>query len=133
MRTNTSLVFAGFILAIHLAWILWVIAGVFWTKGRLWLAASHLASLVWGLAVELGPWPCPLTLAEQFFEVRAGAAYYQGGFIVHYLDRLVYPDIPEWILTWGGVAVCLGNLGIYAARFWKRARTGAGRRVVPRE
>ena len=54
----------AFLLAIHLAWILWVIFGVFWTRGRPWLTAFHLASLGWGILVEIGPWPCPLTLFE---------------------------------------------------------------------
>src|SRR5713226_3165887 len=43
-----------------------------------------------------------------------------GRFSLHYLDALVYPDIPPTLLTVAGVAVCLFNFGIYAVRFRRR-------------
>lgn len=104
------------VLALHLLWIVWVIVGSFFTRRRPWLTAFHVASLVWGIVVETGPWPCPLTLLEQFLEARAGTAAYSGGFMVHYLDRIVYPDVSVGLLTVCGVAVCACNLGVYAYR-----------------
>ena len=79
----------------------------------------HILALLWGIAVEAGPWPCPLTLAEQFFETRAGLSAYQGSFLLHALDAIVYPNVPGWVVTLIGVAVCAFNLGIYAWRFRK--------------
>jgi hypothetical protein len=63
--------------------------------------------------------PCPLTLAEQFFEAKAGLDPYQGSFLVHYLDRIVYPDLPESLLVLLGCIVCVINLLVYARRLWK--------------
>ena len=117
-------VLAAIILCLHLAWILWVILGAIWTRGRSLLAALHILSLLWGVAVEAGPWPCPLTALEQYFETGTGGGAYQGGFVVHYLDRLVYPDVPDWTLTVAGVAVCVLNLAIYVRR-WLRGRRAA--------
>ena len=37
--------------------------------------------------------------------------------LLHYLDALVYPDVPPSLLIVCGVAVCLFNLGIYAICF----------------
>jgi hypothetical protein len=119
---NVDLALAAVMLTLHLSWILWVIFGAIWTRGKRLLAGLHVGSLLWGVLVELGPWPCPLTLAEQFFETKAGTSVYQGGFLVHYLDLVVYPDLPGWLLTAAGVAVCSGNLAIYALRF-SRCRT----------
>lgn len=110
---------ATLILAIHLTWILWVVFGAFFTRGRGALGAFHILSLVWGITVEVSPWPCPLTLAEQFFEQQAGAGGYRGAFLLHYLDRLVYPDLPEWVLATVGVLVCALNLAVYVWRYWK--------------
>ncbi len=42
------------------------------------------ASLVWGILTELLPWPCPLTLLENWLEARAGVEPYEGGFLLHY-------------------------------------------------
>lgn len=104
-------------LAVHLAWLALVIFGVFFTRGRPLWSALHILALLWGIVVEVGPWPCPLTLAEQYFENRSGSGSYQGGFLLHYLNAVVYPDLPAWIVTSAGVAVCALNLGIYCWRF----------------
>src|ERR1035437_5556519 len=81
------------VLMLHLLWILWVIFGAVWTSGRRWLTAFHIASLVWGIMVEVGPWPCPLTMAEDFFQQRAGLASSGGDFLQHYISSIVYPDV----------------------------------------
>jgi Protein of Unknown function (DUF2784) len=115
---------ASLALLAHLAWIALVIFGALWTRGRPIWSAVHIAALVWGIAVEAGPWSCPLTLAEQYFEARAGITPYQGSFLVHTLDAIVYPNLPDWAITTAGVAVCVFNLAIYARRWsaWRRQR-----------
>src|SRR3974377_1152096 len=95
------------ILAFHLAWILWVIFGALVTRGRPVLSGIHIASLVWGVIVEASPLPCPLTSVEQHFHS------YEGGFIAHYLDSIVYPDLPGWILTVAGIGVCTVSPPVY--------------------
>ncbi len=115
---------AAIVLALHLIWILWVIFGAFWTRGHLYLTAFHLISIAWGIVVELSPLACPLTMAEQLVESKAGIDAYRGGCLVHYLDRIVYPNISESLLVYFGVAVCALNLLIYLRRYWRtRAST----------
>lgn len=118
-----SLAAAG-VLLLHLLFIVWVMLGAFVTRSRPLWRWLHLASLVWGILVEVLPWPCPLTPLENWLRNRAGMGSYQGGFLLHYLDALVYPDIPPGLLTVGGIAVCLFNFGIYAARFRHRQISG---------
>ncbi|MGA7158562.1 MAG: DUF2784 domain-containing protein [Acidobacteriaceae bacterium] len=107
------------VVAIHLAWILWVIFGAIWTRGRPWLTAFHIASLVWGIIVETLPVDCPLTLAEQALEARAGLHPFAGSFLLHTLDAIVYPNVSLTLLISCAVAVCALNLGIYAWRLYK--------------
>lgn len=106
------------VLVLHLLWILWVILGCLVTRNRKLLALFHIVSLIWGIAVEAGPWPCPLTFAEQWFETRAGFAAYRGSFLVHYLQVLIYPNVSEELLAWCGSAVCALNLAVYGWRLW---------------
>ena len=113
---------AALVLAIHLTWILWVICGALWTRGRPWLTGFHLASLVWGITVEVGPWPCPMTLLEQNLEARAGLQSYSGSFLVHYLDAIVYPNIPVDVIIGCGVGMCGLNLLIYLSRLVRALR-----------
>ena len=121
---NIYFALASAVLVLHLLFILWIAFGVLFTRARPLLRWLHLASLVWGVLVEILSWPCPLTPAENWLRTRAGLGPYQGGFLLHYLDALVYPDVPPGLLTICGVAVCLFNLCIYAARFRRRHRSG---------
>jgi hypothetical protein len=119
---------AALILTFHLAWLVLVIFGAFWTRHRPVWSAIHILALLWGIVVEVSPWPCPLTLAEQYFESRAGSSEYHGSFLLHYLGAIAYPNLPAWIVTSAGVAVCALNLVVYSWRLRKgqisKRRTG---------
>lgn len=111
------------VISIHLLFILWVAGGAMLTRGRNWASGLHIGCLLYGIVIEVGPWPCPLTWLEGRFERCVGEAPYQGSFLLHYLQRLVYPDFPNSLLIAAAVAVCAANLGIYARRW--RVRSGA--------
>jgi hypothetical protein len=64
------------------------------------------------------PWPCPLTLLENWLEQKAGVEPYRGDSLLHYLDKVVYPDISATALIVAGVLVCAFNLAIYGRRTW---------------
>lgn len=116
--SNVYSALAVFVLFLHALFILWVIFGALLTRSRPALRWLHIASLVWGILIELLPWPCPLTLLENWFEARAGVEPYHSGFLLHYLDKLVYPDLSASLLTVAGLLVCVLNLGIYGRRMW---------------
>ena len=105
---------ATLVLFIHLLFILWVVFGAFVARSRPVLLLLHMASLIWGILTEL-VWPCPLTLLENWLGQRAGIEPYQGGFLLHYLDKLVYPDVSANVLVIAGVSVCVLNLTYYAS------------------
>jgi len=111
-------------LATHWAWLVWVIFGWLGTRGHPVLRTLHIASVTYGALVEIFVWPCPLTLVEQWAEQRAGLRPSQQTFLEHYLEAIVYPDVPPWLLTWCGVGVCAAILGIYVRRFCRRDRAG---------
>src|SRR5579859_2782158 len=107
------------ILLLHALFILWVVFGAWMTRSRPVLRWLHIGSLLWGVLTELLPWPCPLTLLENWLERKAGVEPYQGGFLLHYMDKLVYPDISATVLIVAGVLVCAFNLSIYGRRAWR--------------
>ena len=104
------------VLLLHALFILWVVFGAFLTRSRPVLRWLHIASLIWGILTELLPWPCPLTVLENWLEGKAGIQPYQGGFLLHYLDKLVYPDISATFLMAAGLLVCVLNLAHYGRR-----------------
>ena len=111
---------AATVLILHLLFILWVLFGALVARSRPWLRRLHIACLVWGVLIAVVPWPCPLTPLENWLESRAGVEPYHGGFLLHYLDALVYPNIPPVLLTVISIAVCALNLGLYVWRPWSR-------------
>jgi len=106
------------VLFLHMLFILWVVFGALLTLSRPVLRWLHIVSLVWGILTELLPWPCPLTVLENWLEAKAGVQPYQGGFLLHYLDKVVYPDISASALTVAAVLVCVLNLAVYGRRMW---------------
>lgn len=115
---------AAGVLVLHLLFILWVAFGVLVTRNRPLLRWVHIASLIYGILLEILEWSCPLTPVENWLRGRAGIPTYQGGFLLHYLDALVYPDVAPSFLVLCAVAVCLFNLGVYAVRFRRRRVAG---------
>jgi len=111
-------VLAAAVILIHLLWIVLVLVGVIWTRGRPVWTAIHLACLVWGIVVEVGPWPCPLTMLEDYLEARGHEHMAGASFILHWVRALIYPNAPYWLVTTAGVTACAIILAIYAWRAW---------------
>jgi len=105
-------------LVLYALCISWVVCGAFVTRSRPILQWLHIGSLTWGIFTELLPSPCPMTVLENWLEGNAGVEPYQGGFLLHYLDKLVYPDISPTTLTIAGVFVCAVNLSFYGRQMW---------------
>ncbi|THF60285.1 DUF2784 domain-containing protein [Pseudothauera rhizosphaerae] len=111
---------ADLLLALHLAYIVFVVAGgllaLRWPRAA-WL---HLPAAAWGAAVELGGFVCPLTPFEDHYRRLAGQAGIDGGFIEHYLLPLIYPaGLTREIQIGLGLFVVALNLAIY---LWARRR-----------
>ncbi len=113
------------VLFLHVLWCVWVLLGWTVTRGRRVLRMLHIASLAYAIIIELVPWPpCPLTVAETQLEARAGVEPAHGPFLVHVLDAIVYPDLPEWLVVGVAVVVCVAILGVYWRRYLRRRVDG---------
>ena len=83
---------ADLVLLVHLAFVVFVVAGgllvLRWPK----LAWVHVPAAVWGILIEYAGWICPLTPLEVELRRRGGGAGYAGGFIEHYVTAALYPS-----------------------------------------
>ncbi len=107
-------ILADLTLAVHFAFILFVVLGGLLAAWRPRVAWIHVPAALWGILITFIGWTCPLTPLENYFRRLGGEAGYTGGFIEHYLVPLVYPagvDPAGWILL--GIAVVAINLAIY--------------------
>jgi len=113
---------ADAVLLIHLAFVVFVVAGgllcLRWPR----TAYLHLPAAIWGVVIEWSGGVCPLTPLENWLRRLGGAAGYGGGFVEHYLIPVLYPAA----LT-RGTQVALGavmlavNIVIYVV-CWRRHR-----------
>lgn len=100
-------------LAAHLIWIGFLIFGGWIFRRRFWIRVLHLAGVA---AAALMGWlwvACPLTYAEQEFRQRAGLAEYAGSFLLHYLEKLIYPDLPVWVFDVLVAVLVAWNIVVY--------------------
>ena len=83
---------AGTVVAIHLAFVLFVALGglLVWRWRR--LAWAHLPAVAWGVWIELSGDVCPLTPLENHLRSLGGEAAYGGDFVGHYLLPMLYPE-----------------------------------------
>ncbi len=109
---------AVLVLLLHTLFILWVVFGALLVGSRPILRWFHIASVLWAICTEVLYWTCPLTLLENWLEQKAGVEPYHGGFLLHYMDKLVYPDVSANALTIAAVIVCAANLAIYVRKLW---------------
>jgi hypothetical protein len=106
---------AAMVLALHLGFILFVVAGAALVARWRALLPLHLAAVAWGIAIEAAGAACPLTGLENHLRLLAGRAGYAGGFVDHYLVGLIYPSGLTRDMQWGlAAAVLAANVALYA-------------------
>ncbi len=102
---------ADALVILHFAFTAFVIFGGFlsWRWPR--LAFAHVPALAWGCWVEVSHSICPLTPLENHFRHLGGEAGYRGGFLAHYLVRVLYPPGLtggiQWVLAATLIAINL--------------------------
>ena len=98
---------ADAVLALHVAVVLFVVLGLVlvvlgnrlgwrWVN-HLWFRLAHLTAIA---VVVLQAWfgvICPLTPLEMWLRRQAGQTGYEGSFMEHWLQQLLYYDAPAWV------------------------------------
>jgi hypothetical protein len=114
-------VLADLVLAVHLAFILFVVAGGLAVARWPGLAWLHLPAGLWAALIELADWRCPLTPLENWLRRSAGSGGYDESFVEHYLLPIVYPaGLTRGIQLALGFAVIALNVAVYG---WIRSRS----------
>lgn len=117
---------ADALVVVHFLFTAFVIFGGFlaWRWPR--IALVHLPAFAWGCWIEVSHSVCPLTPLENHWRQLAGEAGYQGGFLAHYLVRLLYPPGLSWqIQTELAVLLILINVVAYAGLIRRKRRRRA--------
>ena len=107
---------------VHLAFVIFVVAGGLLALRWPAIRWAHLPAAVWGAWIEFTGGICPLTPLENALRQRAGEAPYGGDFVTHYVLPVLYPaglTRPTQLVL--GLLVVGVNAAVYAC-LWARAR-----------
>src|SRR5512134_2323086 len=108
---------------LHVAFVLFVVAGGLLVLRWPRVAWAHVPAAVWGAWIEFAGWVCPLTPLENWLRRRGGGEAYSASFVEHYLLPVLYPASLSREIQWGlGGLVLLVNAVIYVVVFRRRSR-----------
>jgi hypothetical protein len=115
-------VLAEVVLIVHFAFVAFVAVGALlaWRwPSVVWL---HVPTLVWSVAIITIGFTCPLTPLEKSLRRRAGVESFEGGWIDHYLEDVVYPERSTNVLrALVAVVIVVGYVGAFVR--WRRRTT----------
>ena len=119
---------ADAVVALHLVFIVFVVAGGTLSFGDRRWAIVHLPAVAWAAWTEFTATVCPLTPWENALRAEANEAGYMGSFIDHYIVPLMYPQgLTQDAQIALGVGVIVLNAVVYSVA-WRRRTHGTPRR-----
>ncbi len=109
---------ANTVLVVHVAVAAFVVLGLVLTVAgnlrgwrwvdNIWFRVAHLAAIFVVAAEAWLGMVCPLTTLEMWLRSQGGEQTYAGGFVEHWLQRLLYYSAPPWVFVLGySVFACL--------------------------
>ena len=111
LAPTSSALLADAVLILHVGIAAFVVGGLVltilgnlrrWTwVNRLGFRLAHLAAIAVVVAESWFGLACPLTTLEMALRSNVGAATYDGGFVAHWLQRLLYFEAPPWVFVAG--------------------------------
>ncbi|WHZ16318.1 MAG: putative membrane protein [Nitrospira sp.] len=117
---------ADFVLLIHLAFVLFVVAGGLLVLKWPRLAWLHLPAVVWGALVEFTGWICPLTPLENSLRALGGESAYGSDFSGRYLLPVLYPTgLTSDLQVVLGTGLLAANVALYSW-LWRRRKVRVG-------
>jgi len=98
---------ADAVLVLHVAIVFFVVGGLVlvlvgnWRKWRwvnaFWFRIAHLGTIAFVAAEAWFGIVCPLTTLEMWLRSKAKVAAYEGSFIEHWLQLLLFWHAPPWV------------------------------------
>lgn len=85
------------VVVLHFLWVLFLLFGAIWGRKNRKIRLIHVSGLVFATLLEIFQWYCPLTYLEVWLRDKQKPAHgYAGPFIAHYLEKLIYIQLPHW-------------------------------------
>lgn len=108
---------ADIVVFAHFLWIVFLVLGAFLGKRNKVIRVFHIGGLGFAVTIQIFGWYCPLTYLEFYLRSRHDPSLtYEGSFIVHYLERLIYIEVSQGLLFVLTILLCGFNVWFYLRR-----------------
>ena len=110
-------ILADIVVIIHFLWILFLIFGALPGVRNKAVRIFHISGLFFALVIQKFGWYCPLTHLEVWLRAKHDPSLaYAGSFIIHYVEGLVYIEIPSWLIFSLTLLLTVFNVWFYQKR-----------------
>jgi len=111
------------VVLLHFGFVIFSVAGgllCIWRPKIIWL---HIPAALYAAVISFGGWICPLTYLENWLRISGGGIGYSEGFIVKYLEPILYPiGLTHLHQVALGIIVIVLNLAVYGVVFKSTGR-----------
>ena len=99
---------------LHLLWIVFLIFGALPGRHHKWIKRVHVSGLIFALIIQAAGWYCPLTYIEIWLRnTHDPLTSYSGSFIINYVEKIVYLEIPRSVVFAATVFLIFVNILVY--------------------
>jgi uncharacterized membrane protein required for colicin V production len=108
---------ADLVVFIHFLWLLFLVFGGLCGVRNRTIRIFHIVGLVFAFVIQVSGWYCPFTDLEVWLRSRhAPGLAYRGSFIIHYIEELVYVEVPRRLIIVLTGVVCAFYGWLYLRR-----------------
>jgi hypothetical protein len=122
-------ILADAVIAVHLAFIAFVVLGGLLALRWPRLAWLHVPAFLWGGGIEIAGQVCPLTYLENRWRTLGAEEGYSTSFVEHYVLPVIYPQLlfPGGFPRQGFIVLGITVLAFNAIIYWRLVRHRRGR------
>jgi hypothetical protein len=107
-------ILADIVVLVHFLWILFLFFGAIWGVRNRGIKIFHLSGLAFAFIIQVCDWYCPLTHLEVWLRSKHSPALtYEGSFIIHYVEEIVYIDLSRYLVLVLTIFLCGFNAWFY--------------------
>ena len=110
-------ILADIVVLLHLLWIMFLIFGALLGIKNKGARIVHISGLVFAVIIQVFNWYCPLTYLEVWLRSKHDPTLsYTGSFIVHYMEKMIYIELPGCLVFFLSILLFGINSLLYLRR-----------------
>lgn len=112
---------ADLVVVVHFLWIVFLFLGGIWGRRNSFIKIFHLSGIGFAIFIQIFGLFCPLTYIEVWLRSKHDPQLaYSGSFIIYYLEKLIYIEVPGYLIFIFTIALFVFNIWLYLKKKIKK-------------